>query len=177
MPTTKKTSSKSAKSAAPKAPAKPALTGLAAYFDEALFLPELKSKNKAEAFEEMVDALCATLGKQHKQTLLSMLHHREMLGTTGIGRGVAIPHGRTLLTRHLRVVFGRSKAGIDYGARDNEPVNLIFLVVAPFQDRGNVYLPTLGKLVELVRAKPNRDKLMEIETFDQFVEALSAPTA
>ena len=174
MPTAKKTSSKAAKTAALKPAQKPQLTGLAAFFDEALFLPDLKSHNKAEAFEEMVDALCTALGKQNKQTLLSMLHHREMLGTTGIGRGVAIPHGRTLLTRHLRVVFGRSKAGIDYGARDGEPVHLVFLVVAPFQDRGNVYLPTLGKLVELVRAKPNRDKLMEIETFEQFVEALAA---
>ncbi len=174
MPNAKKTPSKNAKSTPAKPVSKPPLTGLAAYFDPALFLPELVAHNKAEVFEEMIDALCASIGKQHKQTLLSMLHHREMLGTTGIGRGVAIPHGRTLLTRQLRVVFGRSKTGIDYGARDGETVHLVFLVVAPFQDRGNVYLPTLGKLVEFVRAKPNRDKLMEIQTFDQFAEALTA---
>lgn len=171
---TKKKTSKGGKASASTTPAKPPLTGLAAFFDPQLFLPNLEAHNKAEVFDEMVDALCGVIGKQHKQTVLSMLHHREMLGTTGIGRGVAIPHGRTLLTRNLRVVFGRSSAGIDYGSRDGEPVNLIFLVVAPFQDRGNVYLPTLGKLVEFVRAKPNRDRIMEIETFDQFVEALTA---
>ena len=176
-PATKKKAAPRKKSAAKKAAeasAKPARKGLAAYFDEAHFSLDLKATQKAETFEEMVNLLIPTLGEHNRTTLLSMLHTREMLGTTGIGRGVAVPHGRTLLTRKHRVAFGRSTKGINYGARDDEPVHLVFLVIAPFQDRNNEYLPTLGKLIEFVRDAANRERLMAVQSFDEFVEAISA---
>ncbi len=104
--------------------------------------------------------------------LLQMLRQREKLGSTGIGRGVAIPHGRTLAIPRLTVVFGRSEAGIDFDAMDKKPVQLVFLTVAPPQERSNLYLPVLGKIVEVVKGAKTRRRLLAAGGFDEVVEIL-----
>jgi len=142
------------------------------YFREELFIGDLKSTKKADALREMVRILCKQQNIKNAEIILEMLYRREDLGSTGIGNGVAIPHGRTLAVPDTVVVFGRSKEGIEFDAIDGEPVHLIFLIVAPPHDESNVYLPLLGKIVEIVREEDNRKRLLDAETYEEFIDAL-----
>ena len=146
---------------------------LTAYFDEDLFLPDLKAKTKEEALLEMVEQLTEAKSIKSKEIILELLHQREQLGSTGIGKGVAIPHGRTTSVSDIMIMFGKSTDGIDYDAIDGKPVNLIFMIIAPPQDENNMYLPILGKTVEMLSKSKHRKKLMEVESFQEFIDYLS----
>jgi len=120
-----------------------------------------------------VDALAASGRIKDKSLIMEMLERREALGSTGIGHGVAIPHGRSLAANQIMVVFGKSAAGVPFEAMDGKPVFLVFLILAPPQDRFNQYLPFLGKVVELIKEKSVRKRLMEADSFEDFVGVLS----
>ncbi|MBN2013242.1 PTS sugar transporter subunit IIA [candidate division KSB1 bacterium] len=143
------------------------------YFDEELFLPDLKAKTKDEALLEMVERLAEAKSIKNKDIILGLLHQREQLGSTGIGKGVAIPHGRTTSVSDIMIMFGKSADGIEYEAIDDKPVNLIFMIIAPPQDENNMYLPILGKTVEMLSKSKHRKKLMEVESFQEFVDYLT----
>lgn len=145
---------------------------LSEFFEEDLFIPELKSRDKEGALKEMVDALVKAQRITEGDILLQMLRQREHLGSTGIGRGVAVPHGRTLAITRLAVVFARSAEGIEFDSMDGKPVHLIFLTVAPPQERSNLYLPVLGKIVEMVKSAKNRRRLQGAKDFDEIAEVL-----
>ena len=142
------------------------------YFDPSLFCVDLKSKSKDGILKELTDRMAQGHGVRDPELLLEMLKRRESLGSTGIGKGVAIPHGRSLAISELKVLFALSRKGLDYDAIDGKPVQLFFLIVAPPQDKRNEYLPLLGKIAELVKEKPIRDRLMAVEHFDELREVL-----
>jgi mannitol/fructose-specific phosphotransferase system IIA component (Ntr-type) len=85
---------------------------------------------------------------------------------------VAVPHGRTLAITRLTVVFGRVPAGVEFDAMDGKPVELVFLTVAPPQERNNLYLPVLGKIVETVKSAKTRRRLLAAASFDEVAEIL-----
>lgn len=143
------------------------------FFEDDLFIPELKGTTKTEALKEMVEKLTAAARIKDGEILERMLHQREQLGSTGIGRGVAVPHGRSLAIERLTVVFGRSAAGIDYDAMDGKPVHLVFLTVAPPQERSNLYLPVLGKIVEMVKSARVRKQLLSATSFAEISGIIS----
>ena len=145
---------------------------LISLFEENLFLPELKSKTKEEALVEMVNHLVSLNKIKDKEILLEMLRQRESLGSTGIGKGIAIPHGRSLASTKLIIAFSKSEDGIKFNAIDGKPVHLIFMIIAPYQDKQNLYLVVLGKLVELLRKKRIRDKLLQVSTFQDFTDII-----
>lgn len=143
------------------------------YFDEQLFLPDLKASTKDELLKEIVDQFVKVKYLKNSEIVLEMLKKREVLGSTGIGKGVAIPHGRTTSASDIMITFGRSKAGIDYYSIDGKPVQLIFMIIAPPQDENNMYLPILGKMVEILSKSKNRNKLLDAETFEEFTDVIS----
>jgi fructose-specific phosphotransferase system IIA component len=143
------------------------------FFDESLFNPGVKAKNKNDAFEELVGLFVDARVIRNKDILLEMLKKRETLGSTGIGKNVAIPHGRTTAAIDVKIAFGRSEKGIEFEAVDGKPVHLIFVVLAPPNDENNKYLPVLGKLVEVVSEKENRDKLMKVQSYQDFISVLA----
>jgi nitrogen PTS system EIIA component len=143
------------------------------YFDPALFCPSLTAANKRAALEEMIQVVAAGKGVRDPVLLLDMLERRESLGSTGIGKGVAIPHGRSLAVVRLKVLFARSEKGIEFEAVDGKPVRLFFLIVAPPQDKRNEYLPLLGKIAELVKEKKVRDRLLKVTDFEQLCAVLN----
>jgi PTS system nitrogen regulatory IIA component len=145
---------------------------LSEFFEEDLFIPEFKAKDKEGVLKELVDVLVRADRIKEGGILLEMLRQREHLGSTGIGRGVAVPHGRTLAITRLCVVFGRAPAGVDFEAMDGKPVQLVFLTVAPPQERSNLYLPVLGKIVEMVKSAKTRRRLLSAEGFDDVAEIL-----
>jgi len=144
------------------------LKKLASYFHQTYFLPNLQSTNKNNVLKEMVSPLVQHGVISRENILLETLYQRETLGSTGIGKGVAVPHCRTLATNALHVTVGLSKKGIPYNAIDNKDVHLLFLIVAPPQDESNLYLPLLGEIVERVRDNKLRKKLMQTTEFDTF---------
>ena len=139
------------------------------HFNENLFIAPMKARKKEEALSELVNLFVQKKYIRNREILLEMLHQRERLGSTGIGKGIAIPHGRTLAVSEVIIAFGRSKNPIDFDAVDNKPVNLFFMVLAPPNDEGNVYLPLLGSLVTILNDAKNRDKLMKVDTFQEFL--------
>jgi PTS system nitrogen regulatory IIA component len=143
------------------------------YFEEKLFIPEMKAGSKQDALEELVDVLAESEKIHDKSLILEMLERREALGSTGIGHGVAIPHGRSLAANQIMVVFGKSSKGVEFDSMDGEPVNLFFLILAPPQDRFNQYLPFLGKVVELIKDSAVRSRLAEVKSFQDFLAVLS----
>ena len=145
---------------------------LSSLFEENLFIPSLEARSREEALTELVDLLASQNRIKDKEILLEMLRQRESLGSTGIGKGIAIPHGRTLAAPQLVIVFGKSDRGIQFDAIDKKPVHLIFMIVAPYQDRQNLYLVVLGKLAELLRKKKVRDGLLNVSTFEEFKDVI-----
>ena len=140
---------------------------LASYFKESLCIFDLKADNKRDALAEMVDAACAEYKLKDRDIILEMLLNRESLGSTAIGKGVAFPHGRTLAVPELSIVFARSPKGIDFDAVDKKPAHLFFLIIAPPQDKDNLYLQVLGQMVDLIKDDENRDRIANATSFDE----------
>lgn len=142
------------------------------YFDEQLFIPDLQSVNKSDVLEELVKPLVEKGAVKNSHIILETLKKRETLGSTGIGKGVAVPHCRTLSVPDVSIVVGISNKGVDFDAIDGKKADLFFLIVAPPQDKSNLYLPILGKIVELVRVNSTRKALMGAQSFDEFIGIL-----
>ncbi|HKK28098.1 MAG TPA: PTS sugar transporter subunit IIA [Gemmatimonadota bacterium] len=136
---------------------------------------ELESETKDDVLKELVSLL--GLDEKSEGILFKMLKRRENLGSTGIGRGIAIPHCRSLVVNRLRVAFGRKREGIDFKAIDGDPVKHIFLIVAPPLEVSNQYLPVLGKIAQFSKEADIAEKLDEIESPEEFMELLAAKGA
>ncbi len=125
--------------------------------------------------DEVLAALVASLGlaSADETFVLRVLQRREHLGSTGIGRGVAIPHCRTAVVNQLRIVFGRQPAGVEFDAVDSQPVFYVFLLVAPPIEISNDYLPVLGRIAQLVKETDVPGRLGEVQSPAQFLELLA----
>jgi len=109
----------------------------------------LEAEDKDEAFEELVDHFCQTSKSHGREEILESLRMREGKMSTGIQKGIAIPHGTTNAIDTVRGVLGISRDGIDYDALDGEPVYLLFMLIAPDKD-SEKHLRILQRLAELL---------------------------
>jgi mannitol/fructose-specific phosphotransferase system IIA component (Ntr-type) len=137
-------------------------------FSEDLFIPSLKAKDRDGALQEMVEHAASNGVIRDQDVILGMLKNRESLGSTGLGEGVAFPHGRSLAIPTLMALFAKSDKGVDYGAIDGKPVHLFFMFIAPPIEKENRYLPALGQVVELIRSEEVREQLMAVKSFEDF---------
>lgn len=135
---------------------------------------ELEAGSKNEALRELVKLL--GLSQDAEESLFSLLRKRENLGSTGIGKHVAIPHCRSLVVDRLRVAYGRKTEGLDFDAIDGKSVHHLFLIVAPPVEISNQYLPVLGKIAQFCKEPKNLSRLDEVETVDDFFDALERAT-
>src|SRR6266850_1381274 len=124
---------------------KPA-TALEGILRSTLFLPNLQARRKPAALEELVQALVPAGVTRHPAAILDLLAQREALGSTAIGKGVAVPHARSALIGERAVLVARSVRGIDFDAPDGEPVHLFFLIVAPSVEHDPIYLKLLADI-------------------------------
>ena len=131
---------------------------------------DLEGETKDEILEELVGRF--DLDEKSQGLLFKMLKRRENLGSTGIGRGIAIPHCRSLVVDRLRVAFGRKIAGVDFKAIDQKSVHYIFLIVAPPMEVSNQYLPVLGKIAQFAKEADVPARLGQIETPEEFLQLL-----
>lgn len=137
------------------------------FLSEDLFVPRIDAKDKNEALRLLVDHLVATKRIKNGNILLKTLFEREKLGSTGLEKGIAVPHSRSMMVDKLTLLFARAPEGIDFDAIDGKPVELIFLILAPPVDKGNLYLPLLGKIIEVVKDEKTRKRLMEVESYEE----------
>ena len=136
----------------------------------------VKLKLEAESKDEVVRELIALLQPDEKAelTLFKTLKRRENLGSTGIGKGIAIPHCRSLVVNRLHLAYGRKPSGLDFNAIDSAPVHNFFLIVAPPLEVSNQYLPVLGKIAQFAKDPEVPERLREIETAAEFLALLES---
>ncbi len=131
---------------------------------------DLKSDTKDELLKELV-ALLGLDGKS-EAILFKTLKRRENLGSTGIGKGIAIPHCRSLVVNRLRLAYGRKPVGTDFNAIDGGAVYNFFLIVAPPLEVSNQYLPVLGKIAQFAKDPEVPERLLELTTPEEFLDLL-----
>ncbi|MCX5777208.1 MAG: PTS sugar transporter subunit IIA, partial [Candidatus Firestonebacteria bacterium] len=119
----------------------------------------LVSKTKKDVLGEMVDVLAAAGKIKNKQKVIEALLEREELGSTGIGQGVAIPHGKTDEVSGLISAFGLSREGVSFDTLDGDPVSIFFLLLAPHNASG-MHLKSLAKISGLLKDKYFRKALL-----------------
>jgi mannitol/fructose-specific phosphotransferase system IIA component (Ntr-type) len=132
---------------------------------------DLQGSTKDDILKELIGLL--KIDEKSEGMLFKMLKRRENLGSTGIGRGIAIPHCRSLVVNKLRVAFGRKSAGIDFKAMDDKPVHFFFLIVAPPLEVSNQYLPVLGKIAQFGKEADVPEKLTALATPEDFMALLA----
>ena len=120
---------------------------LADLLDEKVIKIGLASEDKEECLEELVDLLVRSERVSDRQSAVAALHQRERLGSTGIGNGVAIPHGKSTTVKNLTAALGVSRDGIEFDSVDGEPVHVVFLVLAEANNPG----PHVAALAEIAR--------------------------
>lgn len=130
----------------------------------------LRSKTRDSVLKELVAQL--HIPPQAKEILLKTLIKREEMGSTGVGKGIAIPHARTLLVKECTLIIGISKSGVEFNAIDGKPVHLFFLLIAPPQEMSSSYLITLGKIAELARIIAKDGRLFDVKKDSQFREIM-----
>ncbi len=136
---------------------------LAQIIEEDDIIPELKAKDKVGVLEELAEVVCKHDPLLKKDRVVKILLEREKLGTTGIGEGIAIPHGKIDILKSPLLAFGRSKEGVDFDAIDNKPVHLFFLLVAP-ENSSSLHLHILARIAKLLKNQKLRKKLMEAKS-------------
>ena len=134
-------------------------------------IPELRSKSKREVLEELTGALLNSKANLDKEALVAVLLERERLGSTGIGDGIAIPHGKVQDLDELVLSFGRSTEGIEFDSMDGRPTHLFFLLIAPENSAG-IHLRALAKISRLLKSGQFRQRLLEAETSEALFQVI-----
>jgi PTS system nitrogen regulatory IIA component len=123
-------------------------------------LEEMAVAGKREALTALTDLFARGGVKISPGAMLPVLLEREKLGSTGIGEGIAIPHGKVGGLEEMLVAFGRSRAGVAFDAMDGKPVHLFFLLMAPDNSAG-LHLKALAKISRMLRDPQFRKSLLE----------------
>jgi PTS system nitrogen regulatory IIA component len=127
-------------------------------------MANLKANSKKQSLQEL-SARAAKITGQHERAIFDTLLERERLGTTGVGNGIAIPHGRLPGLDKLYGLFARVERPIDFDSIDEMPVDLIFLLLAP-ESAGADHLKALARVSRLLRDKGVCEKLRGAESAD-----------
>lgn len=134
-------------------------------------LPVLKATSKKQVFQELAERAARATGLDERR-ILEVLLERERLGTTGVGNGIAIPHGRLDGLDRLYGFFARIEAPVDFDAIDSAPVDLVFLLLAP-EGAGADHLKALARVSRLLRDRNMCDKLRGSRTADALYALLT----
>jgi len=130
---------------------------------EEYILDDLKSKTKREVLVELSEVFLRESFDVDEDAIVEVLLDREKLGSTGIGDGIAIPHGKLQGLDSLILSFGRSREGVDFDALDGRPVHIFFLLMAPDNSAGQ-HLKALAKISRMLKDRAFREELMAVET-------------
>ena len=134
-------------------------------------IPELKATDKKGVLGELAEVISGHNQSIDKGMLVKVLVEREQLGSTGIGDGVAIPHGKLNSVGRPIVSFGRSKGGLDFDSMDGQPAYLFFLLLAPENSSG-VHLQVLTRIAKMLKKSAFRKELMQAGTKEELYQTI-----
>ena len=137
---------------------------------------DLNSTTKDDLLAEMAGALAAAEPALEEVSLLSVLREREALQSTGIGEGVAIPHGKVKGLDRLVAAFARSTSGVDFDSIDGQPTQLLFLLIVPEQSAGQ-HLKALARISRFFRDASFREKLLGAGDLEEIFRAIEEEDA
>lgn len=138
-------------------------------------LASLKAKDKKQLLQHLADK-AAQITRLPAARIVETLVERERLGTTGVGQGIAIPHGRLADIKKITGVFARLETPIAYDAVDNQPVELVFMLLAP-EGAGADHLKALARVSRLLRNQTACEKLRKAATGEALYAILTEPSA
>jgi len=138
--------------------------------------PNLKADDRWGAIDELVDKLITSgaLGKENREEIIEVIKKREKSMSTGIGFGIGIPHADTESIEEVVGALGRSKAGIDFEALDNQPVNLVVLFLVP-QGQFQKHLNTLANIAKLLHNRDFRESIENASDAEAIQQIISQP--
>jgi fructose-specific phosphotransferase system IIA component len=143
------------------------------FMSEEMINMSLKANGKEEVLKELAGMLSKSENVNDNKGCYDDLVAREKLGTTGIGKGVAIPHAKTESATKLTIAFGKSLNGVNYDALDQNKVNLFFIFASPVEE-SKTYLKILARISRLVRNEDFRNKLLKSETAKEILDLIDS---
>lgn len=144
---------------------------LSEIFKPQFVAPDLKAHDKKGVLEELLEIITGQESSLNKGTLLQVLLEREKLGSTGIGDGVALPHGKLRGLDNLLLSFGRSIEGLDFDSIDEQPAYLFFLLLAPENSAG-MHLKSLAKISRMLKDGNLRQQLMRAKSREEIYKII-----
>ena len=144
--------------------------------DEEAIIAELTARDKKGVLEELVSVLVNHGRLRDTEKPVEVLLERERLGSTGIGDGIAIPHGKLKEVQGIICSFGRSRVGIDFQSIDERPTHLFFLLLAP-EDSASEHLQALARLSRILKDDQLRKRLLEVDTKEDIYRIITEEDA
>lgn len=133
-------------------------------------IADLKAQTKTEVIDELAQAISkATEAPANNITMV--LTEREQLGSTGIGGGIAIPHGKLDVLTSIHIGFGLSKKGVEYDSLDNKPVHLFFVLLTPENSAGG-HLKVLAQISKLLKMEQFKKRLLTADSAETIYEII-----
>ncbi len=143
------------------------------FLNEEAISVNLKAEDKKGVVDELVDLLVKSGEVRDRDGLVNILMAREALGSTGIGQGIGIPHGKTPNIKRLTAAFGLSKEGVNFESLDGEPTHIFFLLVAPEESAGP-HLKALARISRLLKDKYFRETLIKAASAQEVLKIIKA---
>jgi PTS system nitrogen regulatory IIA component len=133
---------------------------------------DIEATGKNETLAELTDVMMKVANGLDRDEVIRVLQERERLGSTGIGEGVAIPHGKLKDIKKLLISFGRSRRGVDFDSMDGKPAHLFFLLIAPEESVG-IHLKTLARISKLLKNPAVRRRLLDAAGSEEIYRIIS----
>lgn len=138
--------------------------------DEQTVLPNLKAETKTQVINDLIDTLTGTLDNEVVESIRESVFERERIMSTGVGKGLAIPHCKTRAVDKNYAAFARLSEPLDFNSIDNEPVQIIFLLVGPDGNHSQ-HIKLLSRISRLMNSASFHDKILNSESSDVIIDA------
>jgi nitrogen PTS system EIIA component len=129
---------------------------------------DLKAENKHDVLDELIDIFYADGKLRDKEAFRCEVFNREEEASTGIGLGIAMPHGSCKGVIEATIVFGKSKRGIEYSSMDGKPAHLFFLIAVP-EEAHDIHLRILSEISSVLMDSEVRKRLMEADSYEDIM--------
>lgn len=150
----------------------PQIVKITDHLSKELICLDLKGNNKEDVLKELSSLIGTSASVLDEVEVHRALLEREKLGSTGIGKGVAIPHAKTESATRLTIAFGISRKGINFESLDKEDVNIFFVFASPIKD-SQIYLKVLARISRLIRDEEFRNRLLSVETPEGIIDCIN----
>ena len=136
--------------------------------DRTNVVPDLVANDKDDAIRKIVDALSDTLDKETLESVRTAVLERESIMSTGVGKGLAIPHGKSPGLSQTYAAFAKLREPVDYESIDEEPVRILFLLVGP-ESQNSIHIKMLSRISRLLNSSDFRQRLLDSSDAEEII--------